>query len=51
MNNFATCYLKTFEVIALSNIKDKAVMDGWMDGWTVEWTTVYNAFLLKNLIF
>lgn len=32
MNNFATCYLEKFEVIALSNIKDKAVMDGWMDG-------------------
>lgn len=32
MNNFATCYLEKFEVMALSNIKDKAVMDGWMDG-------------------
>lgn len=51
MNNFSTCYLETFEVIALSNIKDKAVMDGW----TVGWTNVYNIFeklyFKKNLIF
>lgn len=51
MNNFSTCYLETFEVIALSNIKDKAVMDGW----TVGWTNVYNIFeklyLKKTLIF
>lgn len=32
MNYFATCYLETIEVIALSNIKDKAVMDRWIDG-------------------
>lgn len=45
MNNFSTCYLETFEVIALSNIKDKVVMDGW----TVGWTNVYTIYL-KNCI-